>query len=72
MKKKLQTVNHHLYTQQLQLPPNNQPINRKGYQKAIMTRAFYKSFIKANNSLDAVEKAIKEGNTTKEIENSGW
>ena len=48
------------------------PINLKGGQKTVMTKAFYKSFKKANESLDAVEKAIKEGNTSKAIENKGW
>jgi len=37
-----------------------------------MGKAFYKSHQKAIASLDAVEKAIKEGNTTKEIENTSW
>ena len=48
------------------------PINPKGGQKTVMTKAFYKAFKKANNSLDAVEKAIKEGSTSKAIENSDW
>lgn len=48
------------------------PINLKGGQKTIMTKAFYKAFKKANESLDAVEKAIKEGNTSKSIENNEW
>lgn len=48
------------------------PINPKGRQKTVMTKAFYKAFQKANASLDAVEKAIKEGSTSKEIENSEW
>lgn len=48
------------------------PINPDGAQKTVMTKAFYKSFKKANDTLDAVEKAIKEGNTSKAIENSSW
>ena len=48
------------------------PIYEKGSQKTVMTKAFYKAFMKANASLDAVEKAMKEGNTSKAIENSGW
>lgn len=48
------------------------PINVKGVQKTVMTKAFYKAFMRANASLEAVEKAIKEGNTSKEIENSKW
>lgn len=48
------------------------PINPKGGQKTVMTKAFYKSFKKANASLDAVEKAIREGSTSKAIENSEW
>ena len=48
------------------------PINEKGGQKTVMTKAFYKAFKKANNTLEAVEKAIKEGTTSKAIENSDW
>lgn len=48
------------------------PINPKGGQKTVMTKAFYKSYQKAYKTLDAVEKAIKEGNTSKVIENSEW
>ncbi len=48
------------------------PINPKGGQKTVMTKAFYKAFKKANSTLDAVEKAIKGGSTSKAIENSGW
>ena len=48
------------------------PINLKGGQKTVMTKAFYKAFNKANSSLEAVEKGIKEGSTSKAIENSGW
>jgi len=48
------------------------PINPNGLSKTVMTKAFYKSFKKANSTLDAVEKAIKEGNTSKALENSGW
>ncbi len=48
------------------------PINKKGRSKTVMTKAFYKAFKKANNSLDALEKAIRDGSTSKAIENSGW
>ncbi len=48
------------------------PINPNGGQKTIMTKAFYKSFKKVNESLYAAEKAIKEGNTSKAIENKDW
>ncbi len=48
------------------------PINPKGGQKTVMTKAFYKAFHKAFDSLDAAEKAIKDGNTSKEIENEDW
>jgi hypothetical protein len=37
-----------------------------------MTKAFYKLFKKANESLFNIEKAIKEGNTSKQIENKDW
>lgn len=48
------------------------PINPKGGQKTVMTKAFYKSYHKAFDTLDAVEKAIKDGSTSKEIENEDW
>lgn len=48
------------------------PINRKGRSKTVMSKAFYKTYLKAMNSLSGVEKAIKEGNTSENIENSDW
>jgi hypothetical protein len=48
------------------------PINPKGVQKTVMGKAFYKSHIAAIASLDAVEKSIKEGNTSKDIEKDKW
>lgn len=48
------------------------PINPKGAFKTVMTKAFYKTHERALSSLDAVEKAIKEGSTSKSIENSDW
>lgn len=48
------------------------PINPKGGQKTVMTKAFYKSHKRAMASLDAIEKAIKEGNTSKAIEGENW
>lgn len=48
------------------------PIHENGFQKTVMTKAFYKSYQSAMNTLNAVEKAIKEGNTSKAIENSDW
>lgn len=48
------------------------PINPKGYSKTVMTKAFYKSFKKANDTLSRVEKSILEGSTSKDIENSDW
>lgn len=51
---------------------NEYPINESGFQKTVMSKAFYKSFKKANNSLESLEKAILEGNTSKQIENKDW
>lgn len=48
------------------------PINDQGFQKTVMTKAFYKSYQRAMKTLEATEKAIKEGNTSKAIENSNW
>ena len=48
------------------------PINKDGSRKNIMGKAFYKSHIKAIASLDLIEKAIKEGTTSKQLENDKW
>jgi hypothetical protein len=48
------------------------PVNQEGGQKTVMTKAFYNSFKLANNTLDRVEKAVKDGSTSKAIENSKW
>jgi len=48
------------------------PINGKGMFKTVMGKAFYKSHLHALSTLDAIEKAIREGNTSKQIENSDW
>lgn len=48
------------------------PISKNSSQKTVMLKAFYKSYKCAIKSLVAVEKAIKEGNTSKAIENSNW
>jgi hypothetical protein len=48
------------------------PINQNGGTKNNKGKAFYKSHEKAIETLDAIEKAIKEGNTSKEIENDKW
>lgn len=48
------------------------PINPKGTNKTIMAKAFYKTFKKANSTLENIEKTIKEGSTSKDIENSNW
>ena len=48
------------------------PINPKGYAKTVMGKAFYKSHKAAIATIEALEKSIKEGNTSKEIENDDW
>lgn len=48
------------------------PINEKGMFKTVMGKAFYKSHQRAIATMDAIEKAIKEGNTSKQMENSEW
>jgi hypothetical protein len=48
------------------------PINEKGMFKTVNGKAFYKSHQKAIVSLDAIEKAIKEGSTSKQLENNEW
>ena len=51
---------------------DNFPINPKGYSKTIMGKAFYKSHKAAIATMNAIEKSIKEGNTSKELENDDW
>jgi len=48
------------------------PINKNGSSKREMTEAFYKSHNRAVKTLDALEKAIKEGTTSKLLENEEW
>jgi len=48
------------------------PINNEGSRKNIYGEAFYRSHLLAKASLDSFEKAIKEGNTSKKIENDKW
>ena len=48
------------------------PINPKGTQKTVMGKAFYKAHLSAIATLDALEKSIKEGNTSKELEGDKW
>ena len=48
------------------------PINEKGNQKTVMSKAFYRTYEHAMSTLDNIGKAIKEGNTSKSIENSDW
>ena len=48
------------------------PINEKGNQKTVMGKAFYKSHLSAIATLDAIEKSIKDGNTSKALEKDKW
>lgn len=48
------------------------PINKDGSRKNIMGKAFYKSHLRVIETLESIEKAIKEGNTSKQIENDKW
>lgn len=50
----------------------NYPINEKGSQKTIMTKAFYKSYQAVQNSMISIEKAIKDGNTSSNLESQKW
>ena len=47
------------------------PLNPKGRLKNQYSKAFYGSHLRAQNSLLAIEKAIKEGNTFK-VEKDDW
>lgn len=48
------------------------PINKDGDSKNRMGKAFYFSHKKALNSIEAIENAIKGGNTSKQFENKEW
>lgn len=48
------------------------PINPKGNQKTVMTKAFYKTYQRAYKTLDALERTVLEGSTSKSIENDDW
>jgi hypothetical protein len=55
------------------VPVNKQyPIFNGGGQKTVMTKAFYKSHMKALETIEKIEKSIIEGNTSKNLENGGW
>ena len=48
------------------------PNNPDGRKKTVFAEALYKSHNRANETLTALEKAIREGNTLKGVENSDW
>lgn len=57
----------------INVPVNKQyPIYNGGGQKTVMTKAFYRSHLKALETIDKIEKAAIEGNTSKNLENGGW
>lgn len=48
------------------------PVNINGGSKNQMGKAFYYSHFYSLATLNAIEKAVKEGNTSKNIENKEW
>lgn len=48
------------------------PINAKGGKYVYWSNTFYSFFTKATSLVDSFEIAIKEGNTSNEIESSAW
>ncbi len=48
------------------------PFNKKSMTKNHDGQAFYKAHLRAQLTLKAIEKAIKEGNTSEAIENDDW
>ena len=44
---------------------NNFPVNKKGHTKNQFTKAFYASHNRALKTIESVEKALRQGNTTK-------
>jgi hypothetical protein len=55
--------NHYLYPISVQYP-----FNPNGYQKDLYEQAFHKSHLKALETIDLFEKALKEGGVTKKDE----
>jgi len=55
--------NHYLYPISVQYP-----FNPNGYQKDLYEQAFHKSHLKALETIDLFEKALKEGGTSKKDE----
>lgn len=51
---------------------NEFPINNKGGSKTIMGKSFYKSHNAALATIDAITKAINQGNTSSGFENEDW
>lgn len=51
---------------------NTFPCNPKAGMKTVMGKAFYKSHKLALATIAELEKSIKEGNTSKELENDNW
>lgn len=48
------------------------PINTKGRNNTIMTKALYKSQLRAMTTFERLEKTIRDGATSGDIENSDW
>lgn len=48
------------------------PFNEDDLSKTFMSKAFVKTYDKAIASINSLEKAIREGNTSKNIENNEW
>lgn len=51
---------------------DNFPVNPKGRGKTMFGKAFYASHIASMNTLTKLETALRDGNTSKEIENDSW
>lgn len=48
------------------------PLNEKAFSKTFYSKAFVKTYEEAMATLDELEKAIRDGNTSKSIENNSW
>ncbi|MFR9592691.1 MAG: DUF4468 domain-containing protein [Rikenellaceae bacterium] len=51
---------------------NEYPINPKGANKTIMLKSFYKSCLKAKDTISAIENALKGGSVSESLENDNW
>jgi hypothetical protein len=48
------------------------PVNPEGGRKNAMGKSFYKSHLRAMQTMESVEKALHEGSVSKDVEDEDW